>query len=102
VRLRSDQFTFGGTPINEGLVKNLATAAFVAHQRNVVPIGGTGTGKTNLAIARALIRGGIPDRFFNVVDLLNRLETETRSGKQGRIVELHTRGGHRATSASRA
>jgi hypothetical protein len=26
-------------------------------------------------------------RFFNVVDLVNRLETETRQGKQGRIAD---------------
>ncbi len=36
-----DQFDFTGTPINEGLVKDLATGNFVADQRNVVLIGGT-------------------------------------------------------------
>jgi hypothetical protein len=39
-------------------------------------LGGTGTGKTHLAIAiaRVLIRIGAPGRFFNVFDLVNRLE----------------------------
>jgi len=86
-----DQFDFTGTPINEGLVRELATGGFVADQRNVVLIGGTGTGKTHLAIARALIRSGTRGRFFNVVDLVNRLETETRGGKQGRMADYLTR-----------
>lgn len=35
------------------LVRDLSTGSFVADQRNVVLIGGTGTGKTYLAIAIA-------------------------------------------------
>lgn len=88
-----EEFDFTGTPINEGLVRELANGSFVADQRNVVLIGGTGTGKTHLAIAiaRALIRNGTRGRFFNVVDLVNRLETETRGGKQGRLADYMTR-----------
>ena len=88
-----EEFDFTGTPINEGLVRELATGSFVADQRNVVLIGGTGTGKTHLAIAiaRALIRSGTRGRFYNVVDLVNRLETETRGGKQGRLADYMTR-----------
>ena len=74
-------------------MRDLATGAFVADQLNAVLIGGTGTGKSHLAIAiaRALIRSGARGRFFNVVDLVNRLETEHRSGKQGRIADYLTR-----------
>jgi DNA replication protein DnaC len=88
-----EEFDFTGTPINEGLVRELANGSFVADQRNVVLIGGTGTGKTHLAIAiaRALIRSGTRGRFYNVVDLVNRLETETRGGKQGRLADYMTR-----------
>jgi DNA replication protein DnaC len=88
-----EEFDFAGTPINEGLVRELANGSFVTDQRNVVLIGGTGTGKTHLAIAiaRALIRSGTRGRFFNVVDLVNRLETETRGGKQGRMADYLTR-----------
>ena len=88
-----DDFDFTGTPINAGLVRDLATGLFVADQRNVVLVGGTGTGKSHLAIAiaRALIRNGTRGRFYNVVDLVNRLETETRGGKQGRLADYLNR-----------
>ncbi|CAN7703502.1 IS21-like element helper ATPase IstB [Rhizobium sp. LjRoot98] len=88
-----DDFDFADTPVNEPLVRELTTGTFVADQRNVVLVGGTGTGKSHLAIAiaRALIRNGTRGRFFNVVDLVNRLETEARNGKQGRMADYLTR-----------
>jgi DNA replication protein DnaC len=83
------QFDFTGTPVNEGLVRDLATGAFLVEQRNAVLVGGTGTGKSHLAIAiaRSCIRGGARARFFTVVDLVNRLEAEARTGRQGRTAE---------------
>ena len=84
-----DDFDFTGTAINETLVRDIATGAFIANQRNGVLIGGTGAGKTHLAIAiaRSCIRNGHRGRFFNVVDLVNKLESETRAGKQGRVAD---------------
>jgi DNA replication protein DnaC len=84
-----DDFQFAGTPINERLVRDLAQGDFLAQQRNCVLVGGTGTGKTHLAIAiaRNCIRAGKRGRFYNTVDLVNRLETEARGGRQGRIAE---------------
>jgi DNA replication protein DnaC len=87
------EFTFEGTPINATLVHDLASGEFLAHERNVVLVGGTSTGKTHLAIAiaRACIRNGARGRFFNVVDLVNKLEAEGRAGRQGRMADYLSR-----------
>jgi DNA replication protein DnaC len=76
-----EDFAFKDTPINEALVRDLAGGAFIAQQRNVVLVGGTGTGKTHLAIAiaRSCIRSGSRGRFFTTVDLVNKLEAESRA-----------------------
>ena len=60
---------------------------------NVVLVGGTGTGKTHLAIAiaRSCIRAGSRGRFFTTVDLVNQLEAEGRAGRQGRLADYLTR-----------
>jgi DNA replication protein DnaC len=86
-------FKFAGTPINEQLVRDLAGGLFLTDKRNVVAIGGTGTGKSHLAIAitREVIRRGRKARFFNAVDLVNKLEAEVKLGRAGRIADALTR-----------
>ena len=88
-----DDFDFAGTPINEALVRDLAGGGFIAQQRNAVLVGGTGTGKSHLAIAiaRSCIRAGARGRFFTTVDLVNRLEAEARAGRQGRLADYLAR-----------
>src|ERR1700760_882830 len=88
-----EDFAFKNTTINEALVRDLAGGGFIVQQRNVVLVGGTGTGKSHLAIAiaRSCIRAGSRGRFFNTVDLVNRLEAEGRAGQQGKLAEHLTR-----------
>jgi len=82
-----DEFDFEATEVNETLIRDLATGDFLDHQRNLVLIGGTGTGKTHLAvsIARTCIRTGRRGRFFNVVDLVNEKCPKVGDGLRGGI-----------------
>jgi DNA replication protein DnaC len=81
--------SFESTPINGALIEQLATGAFLDDKRNVVLIGGTGTGKSHIAIgiARSVIRAGRKARFFNAVDLVNKLEAEVKLGRSGRVAD---------------
>ena len=84
-----DSFAFAETPVDEGLIRELATGVFLDIKRNCILIGGTGTGKTHLciAIASAVIRARAKGRFFNLVDLVNQLEQEKAAGRSGRMAE---------------
>ncbi|PHC31228.1 ATPase, partial [Bacillus toyonensis] len=66
---------------------------FLETQRNAVFIGGTGTGKTHMCIAITAncVRRGARARFFNVIDLVNRLEAEARIGQAGKLADQLTR-----------
>ena len=81
------------TPINAELVAQLATGAFLDDKRNVVLVGGTGTGKSHIAIGvgRSVVRAGRKARFFNAVDLANKLEAETKLGRAGRTADALAR-----------
>ena len=86
---RNDEFRRVTAAINEPLIQELAGGGFLEGQRNIVLVGGTGTGKTHLAvaIARSCIRKGARGRCYNVVDLVNHLEAELRAGRQGRTAD---------------
>ena len=65
----------------------------ISARRRARASGCVGRSETHLAIAiaRSCIRSGARGRLYNVVDLVNRLETETRNGHQGRLAEHLTR-----------
>jgi len=88
-----DTFVFADTPINEQQVRALYQGDFLDRCRNIVLVGGTGTGKSHLAIAVAAhaIRHGKRGRFYSVVDLVNKLEQEHRNGEAGKLARQLTR-----------
>jgi DNA replication protein DnaC len=43
--------------------------------------------RARAAIARSCIRACVRGRFYNVVDLVNRLEAEARNGRQRRLAD---------------
>ncbi len=80
-----DSFEFEQLSIDEQQIRTLYTGEFIEQQRNIVFVGGTGTGKTHLAtaIASQAIRSGYRAKFFNLVDLANQLEQEKLNDKGG-------------------
>ena len=84
-----DRFEFMESPINEMQVRHLYDGNFLSDHTNVIMVGGTGTGKTHLAIAIAKqsIRNGGKARFFNVLDLVNQLEQEKLDNRGGKLAE---------------
>lgn len=86
-------FDFSLSSVNAALVRDLHAGGLLSPPRNAVLVGGTGSGKSHLAIAIAAncIRNGARGRFFNVVDLVNQLEAEARAGTSGKLAEQLTR-----------
>jgi DNA replication protein DnaC len=84
-----DSFKFDKLAIDEQQIRALYTGEFIEQRRNIVFVGGTGTGKTHLAtaIASQAIRAGFRAKFFNLVDLANQLEQEKLNGKGGRLAD---------------
>src|SRR5208282_6509540 len=80
-----DSFNFRESTVNEPQMRQLYTGEYLATVRNIVFVGGTGTGKTHLAtaLARAVVLKGMRARFYSVVDLVNQLDAEKRSGRAG-------------------
>lgn len=84
-----DRFDFTVSPVNEMQVRHLYDGNFLVDHTNIIMVGGTGTGKTHLAIAiaRQNIRNGRKARFYNVLDLVNQLEQEKLDNRGGKLAE---------------
>ncbi|HPX62183.1 MAG TPA: IS21-like element helper ATPase IstB [Deltaproteobacteria bacterium] len=84
-----DRFDFTASPVNEMQVRHIHEGGFLSDHTNVIMVGGTGTGKTHLAIAiaRQNIRNGKKARFFNVLDLVNQPEQEKLDNRGGKLAE---------------
>jgi DNA replication protein DnaC len=80
-------FVWSETPLPRAQIEQLATAGFMDQARNLILVGGTGTGKSHLATALgvAAIHLGKRVRFYNAVDLVNQLEKEKQQGKTGHL-----------------
>jgi len=82
-----DNFDFDQSPVHEDQLRSLYEGDFLDDHTNLIFVGGTGTGKTHLAIAIAAraVRNESRARFYNLVDLANELEQEKLAGLAGKI-----------------
>lgn len=87
-------FDFATSEINEATVRTLHRCGFPDSARNVVLIGGPGTGETHVASAlgiQAIGHHRRKVRFFPTIELVYALEQEKAEGKAGQIAEGMTR-----------
>lgn len=82
-----DNFIFADSHVNQEKILSLYSGEFIKTSRNIIFVGGTGTGKSHLAIAISAraVRDGTKARFYNLVDLANQLEQEKINSNAGRI-----------------
>ena len=82
-------FDWAENPLTKERIEQLATGEFMIQANNLIFVGGTGTGKTHLAIALAVsaIHQGKRVRFYNAVELVNQLEKEKQLGKSGSMAK---------------
>ena len=85
-------FDYGISAVKKPEVEQLCTGQFTTDAHNLILVGGTGTGKTHIAIAlgTALINQGKKARFHNAVDLINALIREQAKGNAGKIIRQLT------------
>lgn len=82
-------FDYSASPCDPQQLQDLSTGQFTETANNLILVGGTGTGKTHIAIAlgSAMINQRRKVRFFNVVDLINALVKEQSEGRTGKLLK---------------
>lgn len=87
-----NSFQWPESPLDEQQIRKLASGGFMEAARNLILVGGTGTGKTHLATALGVsaIHAGKRVRFYNAVDLVNKLEKEKTQGRAGALARQLT------------
>lgn len=85
-------FDFAASPCDPQQIQTLARGEFTDKAHNLILVGGTGTGKTHLATAlgTAMINQRKKVRFFNAVELINRLIKEQSEGRTGKLLKALT------------
>lgn len=86
-------FDWEESSVSRTRIETLATGQLMAEAHHLILVGGAGTGKTHLATALGVsaIHHGKRVRFYNAVDLVNRLEQEKRTGKADALARQLTR-----------
>ena len=81
-------FDYGAAAVSKAQIEPFCSGQFTEEAHNLILVGGTGTGKTHIAIAlgTTLINNGKKVRFFNAVDLINALIKEQADGNAGKII----------------
>src|SRR6185437_8800212 len=82
----------GKPSLDHNLVTTSSSGDFMEMPRNLILVGGTGTGKTHLATALGVsaIHAGKRVHFYNAVDLVNKLEKEKTQGRAGALARRLT------------
>lgn len=72
------QFDFNQSAIDQQRIELLAEGNYIKQKRNLILVGGPGTGKTHVATSLGIRAAteGFKVRFWNVLDLVNKLEID--------------------------
>ena len=83
-----NNFNFKKSAFKKTEIDELYNGGFISDKRNIIFVGGPGTGKTHVATAIAIqaVKNHCRVRFYNTVDLVNQLEQEKLSGNTGKLV----------------
>lgn len=85
-----ETFQFGDAQVDERLVREIHSGGFLDTACNILFTGGTGTGKTHLALSVAgeAMRQGKHGYVFTAFDLVNKLEHEFHGGAGNFLFDL--------------